>query len=114
MPVKPQDQQVFQEASFSIRAIAVPGHSQDSIVYDIDGCLFTGAFHAGIIGKTTSAFNAKALYERLNLKLEHYPDDSLVFPGHGPQHAGHREKKFNLGLREGFAESPKTSYDFFV
>ena len=26
---KPQDQQVFQEASFSIRAIAVPGHSQD-------------------------------------------------------------------------------------
>jgi glyoxylase-like metal-dependent hydrolase (beta-lactamase superfamily II) len=112
---KPQDQQVFQEASFSIRAIAVPGHSQDSIVYDIDGCLFTGdAFHAGIIGKTTSAFNAKALYERLNLKLEHYPDDSLVFPGHGPPSTLGTEKKFNLGLREGFAESLKTSYDFFV
>ena len=112
---KPQDQQVFQEASFSIRAIAVPGHSQDSIVYDIDGCLFTGdAFHAGIIGKTTSAFNAKALYERLNLKLEHYPDDSLVFPGHGPPSTLGTEKKFNLGLREGFAESLMTSYDFFV
>ncbi|MDD3982195.1 MAG: MBL fold metallo-hydrolase [Spirochaetia bacterium] len=112
---KVQDQQDFQEASFPIRAIAVPGHSQDSIVYDIDGCLFTGdAFHAGIIGKTTSAFNAKALFERLKSKLESYPDDSLVFPGHGPPSTLGTEKKFNLGLREGFAESLKANYDFFV
>ncbi|MDX9826417.1 MAG: MBL fold metallo-hydrolase [Spirochaetia bacterium] len=109
------DQQLFREASFPIRAIAVPGHSQDSIVYDIDGSLFTGdAFHAGIIGKTTSSFNAKALYERLKRKLELYPDDSLVFPGHGPPSTLGTEKKFNLGLREGFAESLKSNYDFFV
>jgi glyoxylase-like metal-dependent hydrolase (beta-lactamase superfamily II) len=112
---KVQDQQLFKVANFPIRAIAVPGHTQDSIVYDIDGCLFTGdAFHAGIIGKTTSAFNAKALYERLKSKLEFYPDDSLVFPGHGPPSTLGTEKKFNLGLREGFAESLKASYDFFV
>ncbi len=112
---KVHDQQVFQEASFTIKAIAVPGHSQDSIVYDIDGCLFTGdAFHAGIIGKTTSAFNAKALFERLKNKLEFYPDDSLVFPGHGPPSTLGTEKKFNLGLKEGFAESLTVNYDFFV
>lgn len=112
---KVQDQLIFTAASFPVQAIAVPGHSQDSIIYDIDGCLFTGdAFHAGIIGKTTSAFNAKALYERLTAKLADYPDDSLVFPGHGPPSTLGTEKKFNLGLREGFAESMRASYDFFV
>lgn len=112
---KVRDQDVFTEAGFEIRAIAIPGHSQDSIVYGIDGCLFTGdAIHAGVIGKTTSSFNAHALFERLQSKLSGFPDETMLFPGHGPPSTIGTEKKFNLGLRDDYAETLHQSYDFFV
>lgn len=112
---KVRDRDVFEEAGFTVRAMAMPGHSQDSIVYDIGFCLFTGdALHAGVIGKTTSSFNAKALYERLDAKLRDYPDDTLIFPGHGPPSTLGTEKKFNIGLNAEYAETLHPSYDFFV
>ncbi len=112
---KVRDKDIFEEAGFEIRAIAIPGHSQDSIVYGIGSCLFTGdTMHAGIIGKTTSFFNAKALYERIESKLLDYPDDTMIFPGHGPPSTLGTEKKFNLGLRADYAETLHPSYDFFV
>lgn len=112
---KVRDNDIFEEAGFEIRAIAIPGHSQDSIVYGIGSCLFTGdTMHAGIIGKTTSFFNAKALYERIESKLLDYPDDTMIFPGHGPPSTLGTEKKFNLGLRADYAETLHPSYDFFV
>lgn len=112
---KVRDQDVFEEAGFSIKAIAVPGHSQDSIVYSIETALFTGdSLHAGLIGKTTSFFNAQALFQRLEAKLFDYPDDTMIFPGHGPPSTLGTEKKFNLGLKADYAERIHTSYDFFV
>jgi glyoxylase-like metal-dependent hydrolase (beta-lactamase superfamily II) len=112
---KVRDQDVFREAGFEVKAIALPGHSQDSIVYEIESCLFTGdAIHAGVIGKTTSLFNAKALFQRLEAKLLPYPDDTLLFPGHGPPSTLGTEKKFNIGLKADYAERLHPSYDFFV
>ncbi len=112
---KVRDQDIFTEAGFKIRAIAVPGHSQDSIVYSIEDCLFTGdSLHAGVLGKTTSSFNAKALLERLKTKLSGLPEDTMIFPGHGPPSTLGTEMKFNLGLRKEFAESLHPTYDFFV
>ncbi|HWP69078.1 MAG TPA: MBL fold metallo-hydrolase [Rectinemataceae bacterium] len=112
---KVRDQDIFEEGGFEIQAFAVPGHSQDSIVYKIGSCLFTGdAMHAGVIGKTTSSFNAQALVERLKLKLLGFPDETMVFPGHGPPSTIGTEKKFNLGFQPGYAELLHPSYDFFV
>ncbi len=112
---KVRDQDLFEEAGFSIKAIAVPGQSQDSIVYKIESCLFTGdALHAGVIGRTTSSFNAHALYERTQSKVLGYDDDTMIFPGHGPPTTIGTEKKFNLGLKADYAEMLHQSYDFFV
>ncbi|PKL06022.1 MAG: hypothetical protein CVV53_06485 [Spirochaetae bacterium HGW-Spirochaetae-9] len=112
---KVRDQDLFTEAGFTIRAIAVPGHSQDSIIYNIEDCLFTGdSLHAGVIGKTTSSFNARALLERLTLKLSGMSEDTMIFPGHGPPTTLGTEMKFNLGLRKEFVENLHPSYDFFV
>ena len=112
---KVRDQDIFTQAGFEIKAIAVPGHSQDSIVYSIGECLFTGdSLHAGVIGKTTSSFNAHALFERLKKKLSGLPEDTMIFPGHGPPSTLGTERKFNLGLRQEFAENLHPSYDFFV
>ena len=112
---KVRDGDEFEEAGFRIKAIALPGHSQDSIVYETENCLFTGdVIHAGVLGKTTSAFNAQALIDRIHLKLLDYADETLVFPGHGPPSTVGTERKFNLGLQAGYASSLKRSYDFFV
>ncbi len=112
---KVRDQDVLEEAGFSILAIAVPGHSQDSIAYKIDNVIFSGdALHAGLIGKTTSSFNAQALAERLVSRILCYDDDVMIFPGHGPPTTVGTEKRFNLGLRPGFAKLLHPNYDFFV
>lgn len=112
---KVRDREVFEEGGLSIQAIAMPGHSQDSMVFRIESSLFTGdAIHAGILGKTTSAFNARSLYERLMSRLSHLPDDSIIFPGHGPPTTLGTEKKYNIGLDPRHAEKAYRNYDFFV
>ncbi len=112
---KVRDGDLFEEAGFTVKAVAVPGHSQDSIVYIIDSVLFSGdAIHSGVIGKTTSTFNAVALAQRLRSRLDALPEDMLIFPGHGPPSTVGTERKFNIGLMPGYAESLNSSYDFFV
>jgi glyoxylase-like metal-dependent hydrolase (beta-lactamase superfamily II) len=112
---KVRDQDQFEEAGFDIQALAIPGHSQDSIVFIIESCLFTGdVLHAGVIGRTTSSFNAQSLSDRIRQRLLKLPEDILVFPGHGPPSTIGTEKKFNIGLKPGYASSLRKSYDFFV
>jgi len=112
---KVRDLDEFEEAGYRIQAVAVPGHSQDSIVYRIENCIFTGdVLHAGVIGRTTSAFNAQALSERVEHKLLHLPDDTLIFPGHGPPSTIGTERKFNIGLLPGYGKTQGKSYDYFV
>ena len=112
---KVRDEDTFDVAGFGIRAIAIPGHSQDSIAYIIGSAIFSGdAIHSGVIGRTTSSFNAVALAQRLRARLETLPEDMLIFPGHGPPSTVGTERKFNIGLMPGYAESLYRSYDFFV
>lgn len=112
---KVRDRDIMPVAGFEVEALAVPGHSQDSIVFRIGDYLFTGdAWHAGLIGKTTSSFNAQALSERLTRKLLILSDETMLFPGHGPPTTLGTERTFNLGLQPGYAERLHPSYDFFV
>ncbi len=112
---KVRDGEIFEEAGFSIEAIALPGHSQDSIAYCLESSLFTGdSLHAGVIGRTTSAFNAQALADRIRTKLLHLSDETLIFPGHGPPTTLGTERKFNTGLQEGYSKRQTPLYDFFV
>jgi glyoxylase-like metal-dependent hydrolase (beta-lactamase superfamily II) len=113
---KVRDGDIFEEAGYEIRAIAVPGHSQDSIVYLLTELfLFTGdALHAGLIGKTNSTFNTNALIARIRQKLFSLPGNTVIFPGHGPPSTIATEKKANISFQEGFAEHIRSNYDFFV
>jgi len=113
---KVRDGDIFEEAGYEIKAIAVPGHSQDSIVYLLAGLfLFTGdVLHAGLIGKTSSVFNTNALAARIQQKLFPLPDNTLVFPGHGPPSTIATEKAANISFQKGFAEHIRMNYDFFI
>jgi len=110
-----RDGEPFTAAGFDIEPLSVPGHSPDSIVYCLEGLMFTGdALHAGLPGKTLSTFNAALLADRIATKLAPYPDETVLFPGHGPPSSLGSERRSNIGLEKGWAEKVKTSYDFFV
>ncbi|MCX8014003.1 MAG: MBL fold metallo-hydrolase [Rectinema sp.] len=113
---KVRDGDLIEAGGFSIQATAIPGHSQDSIVYLLNNLiLFTGdVLHAGLIGKTNSAFNTNALAERIREKLFSLPGEILIFPGHGPPSTIETERNANISFEKGFADQTRHSYDFFV
>jgi hydroxyacylglutathione hydrolase len=100
---------------FSIEAFSVPGHSPDSLVFRIDGALFTGdALHAGLIGKTLSSYNAVTLTDSLRTKILDQADETIILPGHGPPSTVGTERRYNVGLEPGYAKRTSSRYDFFV
>lgn len=110
-----RDGERFQAAGFEVEAIAMPGHSQDSMIYRFQGMVFTGdSLHAGLIGRTTSGMNAASLARRMLEKLPFLEDTDIILPGHGPPSTIGTERRFNLGLQPGYAEKIKAGYDFFV
>jgi sulfur dioxygenase len=68
----------------SIRAIATPGHTRDSLSYYVDGNLFTGdALLIRGTGRTDfQSGDAGQLYDAITKKLFSYPDTTKVWPGH--------------------------------
>jgi glyoxylase-like metal-dependent hydrolase (beta-lactamase superfamily II) len=110
-----KDGERFEAAGFAVEALSVPGHSPDSLVYCLEGLLFTGdAIHAGLPGKTLSTFNARLLADRVRTRLLELPDESVILPGHGPPSTLGCEKRCNIGLDEGWTDKVRATYDFFV
>lgn len=81
----------------------VPGHSPGHIVfYNQDaGCLFAGdVLFRGSIGRTDLAGGSmEQLITGIKQKLFVLPDDTIVYPGHGPTTTIGFEKKNNPYLR---------------
>jgi hydroxyacylglutathione hydrolase len=110
-----RDGESVRTCGFTVDAISVPGHSPDSLVFKIDGALFTGdALHAGLIGKTLSSYNAVTLADRLKSKILDQADEYIILPGHGPPSTVGTERRFNVGLEPGYAKMVTSRYDFFV
>lgn len=67
-----------------IRVIATPGHTDASVSYLWDGCVFTGdALLIEGCGRTDfQSGDAGALYDSVTQKLFALPDSTLVFPAH--------------------------------
>lgn len=88
---------LIKAASFNIRYFAVAGHSPDSMAFKIEKSIFSGdALLAGVIGKTTNPYARKLLSTNLQTKILMHPDDTVVYPCHGPLTTIGSEKKFNL------------------
>lgn len=83
-----EDGQTFTIGSTSIRALLTPGHSRGSISYVTPSSVFTGdlLFYRSAgrtdLGKTGSWGLLVSSINRLYATL---PDDTIVYPGHGPQ-----------------------------
>lgn len=82
-----------------LEVLEVPGHSKGSIaLYDKEGgYLITGdALFQGSIGRTDlPGGNYKELVNSIETELLSLPDDTVIFPGHGPSSTIGEEKRSN-------------------
>jgi glyoxylase-like metal-dependent hydrolase (beta-lactamase superfamily II) len=86
---------------FSIGVISIPGHSADSVAYQVGNLLFTGdALTSGLVGTTDSAYGAKTQMNALRSRLLSLPGDYTVLPGHGPPSTLEAERRYSIGIHE--------------
>lgn len=83
-------------AGLSVRYMALPGHTADSMVYKIGNVLFTGdVISAGRIGGTTSSYGDRVLRANIKKKIFSQNDNTIIMPGHGPPTCVGAEKLYN-------------------
>jgi hydroxyacylglutathione hydrolase len=97
--IRLQDGDTFELGGLTLRALATPGHTPESLSYAVyterddehAWCVFTGdALFFGTTGRTDlpgeekSVENAALLYDSVHDKLAGLGDTALVLPAHGP------------------------------
>ena len=86
-------------AGLTVRYMALPGHTADSMVYKIGNVLFTGdTLSAGKIGTTNSSYSDFILRNNIERKIFSEQDSTVLMPGHGPPTCVGGEKRFNLDM----------------
>jgi glyoxylase-like metal-dependent hydrolase (beta-lactamase superfamily II) len=96
-----RDGQDLRVADMRFRVIHVPGHTPGgaALFGTIDGhnVLFTGdSLFAGSIGRTDfPGGNARQLIDGIRSRLLVLPDDTRVYPGHGPETTIAQERRDN-------------------
>jgi glyoxylase-like metal-dependent hydrolase (beta-lactamase superfamily II) len=75
----------------------VPGHSQGSLVFYQPGLLIAGdTLFNGSVGRTDfPGCSADELYGNIRAKIYTLPDDTEIYPGHGPTTTVGYEKRTN-------------------
>lgn len=90
---------IISAGAIQLRVIHVPGHSQGCVAFyeSSEGWLFSGdTLFAGGIGRTDlPGGNFDQIIASIREKLLVLPDDTRVFPGHGPATSIKREKENN-------------------
>lgn len=72
-------------ANMLVKYMTIPGHTADSIVYQIGNIIFTGdVLFAGFIGSTNSSYSKYILQSNIESKIFSQIDATIIMPGHGP------------------------------
>jgi hydroxyacylglutathione hydrolase len=96
------DKQWHEDGGLKYEVITTPGHSPGGVCYHFaaEKALFTGdTLFSGSIGRTDLKGSDERLMQTSLRRLTQLPDDTLVYPGHGPCTTIGREKKINPFLR---------------
>lgn len=83
------------------KVIHTPGHTLGGVAIHVDDSLFTGdTLFAGSIGRTDFPGGSfENIISSIKEKLLIYPDETIVYPGHGPASTILREKQINPFLK---------------
>lgn len=94
-----QHDQVIEVAGVSFRVLHTPGHSPGGIcLYNADGaCAFVGdtIFHGSVGRYDFPSSDGDALFKAIREHVLTLPDETRIFPGHGPSGTVGEEKRTN-------------------
>lgn len=97
-----KDGDILTLGKYTLECLHVPGHSAGSLVFYSPevGCLFSGdALFRESVGRTDlPGGNHRVLTKAITQRLLRLPDDTVVYPGHGPSTTVGHEKQFNFYL----------------
>ena len=97
--------------NIDVKALLVPGHSMDSLVYSIDGAIFTGdTISSGSVAMTDSFVEKELLIKSLEEKVMTLDDNTLIFPGHGAPSKIRIAKMLNQDMLESEASTTGKAY----
>jgi len=84
-----------------IRVLSTPGHTPGGCIYCVNHMGFTGdTIFAGSVGRTDlPGGNTTTLNSSLARIIRDLPEDTVLYPGHGPQTTLKEEKRQNPFLR---------------
>ncbi len=85
-----------------VKIIYTPGHSPGGISIKIDDKIFTGdTLFAGSVGRTDLYGGSfEDIIYSIKEKLLIYPDDTIIYPGHGQSSTIGKEKAYNPFLKK--------------
>lgn len=92
-----EDGQEIAFGKLSLRVVHTPGHSPGSVSYLMDKMVFVGdLLFAGSIGRTDlQGGDYDTLIRSVRTRIFTLPEDTVVYPGHGPATTVGREKRIN-------------------
>lgn len=93
-------------ADIALDVLHTPGHTAGSIcLYSKDdGVVFAGdTLFEGSVGRTDLGGDMEQLTDSIKQKLLTLPDETIVYPGHGPQTTIANERRYNPFLQDGAA-----------
>ena len=95
---------VVKAGTLAAQVLHTPGHSPGSVCFSLPGKLLSGdTLFAGSIGRTDLwGGSYEQIIQSIRTKLLVFPDETEVYPGHGPSTTVGREKQYNPFLQEYF------------
>lgn len=94
---------IIEEADIKLKVLNTPGHTPGgiSLYLEEENAVFTGdALFADSVGRTDFPNGSmNQLIKNIKQKLLTLPDDTIVYPGHGPSTTIGREKTYNQYLQ---------------
>lgn len=96
-----EDGDAVRFGGYSLQVLHTPGHSPGSVSYLVDKSVFVGdLLFAGSIGRTDlQGGDYETLLRSVRTKIFTLPEDTVVYPGHGPATSVGTEKRTNPFFR---------------
>ncbi len=100
-----EDDEVLDVGGLRLRALYTPGHAPGHLAFylESEGLVLSGdALFAGSVGRTDLfGGDMELLLRSINERLLALPDETRVYPGHGPQTTVGDERRYNPFLQQG-------------
>ena len=98
-----RDGDTIQVGGLRFQVLHTPGHTRGGMCLLGEGIVFTGdtLFSQGIGRSDLPGGDYQALIEAIRSRLMVLPDDTVVYPGHGPETSIGYERRYNPYLKEG-------------